>query len=406
MRGTIIRALGREFWWLCGLAVLVSLTRSMLDPLTPLLAHDLGSPPAVIGALVASGFALPLVLAIPMGHLLDRIGPRPYIACGAFFVTAGPAVVALAPALTSLLVSQVVVGFAQLSFVLATQTLIGGLATGRSEQRFAWYATCVSAGQFAGPLLAGVVADASSLGTAFAFAAGVGLLVVAGSLVVPVAHRPSGHPPAGRMVRPGDLARIATPRFAIAIGLSFVVLFSIGAFTSLLPVYLEGLAYSATTIGVLMSLRPLTAMAIRPALPLLVRRDGGRSIVIGAIVGIVASGMGFLALGSTVVAFASASVLLGAGMALSQPLSMAMTTDAVQLHRLGLAVGMRLTSNRLAQVVSPLMFGGLAQVTSFGRAFGLGAIGAAILGTFVVLANARTTSRPTALANPADVADP
>lgn len=53
------------------------------------------------------------------------------------------------------------------------------------------------------------------------------------------------------------------PGVKISIALTVAVMFALGAHGSFLPVYLESLAVSATTIGALVSLRALCAMAIR-----------------------------------------------------------------------------------------------------------------------------------------------
>jgi MFS family permease len=377
----------RQFWLLCGLTAVAMASKSMLEPLVPLLGLSLGSSTALIGALVSSAFLLPLLLAIPMGNLVDQWGPRGLIAVGAVGLALAPALVAAVPGLAMLFLAQVLVGLAHLAIVVSAQALVGAYGgEGGRESGFAWFTSFASAGQFAGPLLAGLLVDASTFRIAFAVAGLGGAVVAVGARWLTADATPArGRRASQAWVRRRDLADVSTRGVAVAVLLSFGVLLAMGAFTALLPVYLERLAFSATAIGFFLSLRPLTAIVLRPLLPHLVRWLGGRSRAMALVSAAVALGMGTIALASGGLAFALASMAVGSGSALSQPLSMAMTVEQVRDDRIGLALGLRLSANRLAQFASPLIFGLLAQIGSFALAFASSAAAVAAIGTWVVL---------------------
>ncbi len=362
-------------------------SKTMLEPLVPLLGLSLGSSTAIIGALVSSAFLLPLLVAIPMGNLVDQWGPRGLIAVGAAGLALAPALVAIAPSLAMLFAAQVLVGLAHLAIVVSAQALVGALSDrdGR-ESGFGWFTTFASGGQFVGPLLAGVLVDATSFRVAFAVA-GIGGAVVAAASRGLAPHTATGgaRRASQAWVSRRDLADVSNRGVAVAVLLSFGVLLAMGAFTALLPVHLERMAFSATAIGFVLSLRPLTALVLRPLLPRVVRWLGGRARAMALISAAVAVGMALLAVATRGYAFALASMAVGSGSALSQPLSMAMTVERVSGERLGLALGLRLSANRLAQFASPLIFGLLAQVGSFGLAFASSAGAVAVIGTVVVM---------------------
>jgi MFS family permease len=54
----------------------------MVFPLVPLLAHDLGASPAVIGVIVGAFGVLSFFLGIPIGGFTDRVGVKRALALG------------------------------------------------------------------------------------------------------------------------------------------------------------------------------------------------------------------------------------------------------------------------------------------------------------------------------------
>lgn len=380
-----------HFWLLCSLLGVSAISFSMLQPLVPLFAHSLGGSTAVVGALVATTFLLPFLLAMPLGNLIDQWGPRGLITAGAAALAVAPLTVTLSPTFLVLFVSQALDGLAQVTLVVSAQALVGAYAGGaNSERSFGWYTTFLSAGQFLGPLSIGFFVDAFTYRGGFAVAGALGAVVAIGSRWLAVGEAPpSSKGPSRALVRFGDVAELVTPRAIVAILVSFVVLLSLGAYTALLPVYLARFAYSATVIGVLVSLRPLTGLILRPLLPNILDALGGRTVAIAAIGASIGVGMGLIAIGHAAAILILASIIIGGGWAISQPLSMAMTVEATPQRRRGLGLGLRLAASRAAQFVSPLIFGLVAQVSTFDTAFAASAVLAVALSLVVAGLHAR-----------------
>ncbi|MEX2534543.1 MAG: MFS transporter [Trueperaceae bacterium] len=342
-------------------------SKSMMEPLVPLYGLALGASPAMVGLLVSAAFLLPLFLAIPTGALVDRWGSRELITAAAAALAAAELAVMLVPGLLTLALAQVVIGLCQLTLAVAAQVFVATLDSGKSrETNFGWYTTFLSAGQLAGPLLAGVVADQVGYSAGFGLAS---VIAAAAALVsrflVPGKQLQLVKESMGLWGGKGHLrAVLSKAGVQVAILLTFGILFGLSVFQTFFPVYLDELAYSATTIGVLISLRPLTAMLVRPFISSIVRIFGSHTRTAGATVLLVALGLATTSLVNSTATLVLASVLVGIGWGISQPFSMVMIVDHVRDAERGFALGIRLTGNRLAQFSSPLLFGLFAEFVS------------------------------------------
>lgn len=110
------------------------------------------------------------------------------------------------------------------------------------------------------------------------------------------------------------------------------------------------------------------SLGIRVLLPALTRAvSSGRVLVWSTAVGVVAI--------SVTPAFATmwplvlAAVLLGCQMGLNPPITVELMARFSTATERGLAAGMRTTVNRLAQMVQPVLFGGMASVIGLTAAF-------------------------------------
>ena len=153
-----------------------------------------------------------------------------------------------------------------------------------------------------------------------------------------------------------------------AIASSFVVLFVEGLRDAFYPLYLNHLGFSVTIIGILLSARSLMAIAIRLFIPTICERFGHYFSLLGGMA-LMAAGVILTPLLSSFWPLALASGLMGAGMGLTQPLSMIAVAANTEPHELGFAMGIRMTGNRLAQFVNPVFFGFTSQMVGIGNSF-------------------------------------
>src|SRR5258708_16364854 len=126
-----------------------------------LYALHLHATPFTVGVLMALYALLPMLSAVSMGRLIDRIGSRVPMLIGSVAIALGALVAYLWPALTALHLTSVLIGSGFMMYQVAAQNIIGYI--GRPEDRpmtFSLAALGFSVSGFVGPMLAGFGIDA------------------------------------------------------------------------------------------------------------------------------------------------------------------------------------------------------------------------------------------------------
>lgn len=355
----------------------VFVAQTMLLLAVPLRAMELGASPSLIGVILSAPYLLPLVFAIPLGGIVTRMGAQRVFFVGAIGMMLGPWLSLGAPTFTGLIATQVVIGLAHVVMVIAAQSVVAGLGRGRALERyFGWYTMCLSGGQLVGPLLAGRMIDALTMDWVFAVIGTIPAIGLISSCYF-TGNARCGHSTPNSLLgyRAQALLLKTNVGVQMSIAVTVAALFALGAHAAFLPVYLETLTFSATLIGVLISLRALAAMLIRPFMSQVIQGLGGRSKTLIASVGAVAMGMMWTGLTSNVVVLAMLALLVGLGTGISQPLSMVILAEHVHPEQRSSALGMRLMGNRGAQVLAPLLLGLLAEAVGFTLTFLIAGIG-------------------------------
>ncbi|MER5333706.1 MFS transporter [Micromonospora sp. NPDC002717] len=116
---------------------------------------------------------------------------------------------------------------------------------------------------------------------------------------------------------------------------------------------------AAGTIGVLLGIRAVASMASRLMLGRLVAAVGRRRLLVGT-VAISAAGLGLLLPPLPLWAMAVVVTVSGLGLGAGQPLTMSFLAEAAPPGLRGRAMSLRLTGNRLGQVLIPSAAGALA----------------------------------------------
>jgi MFS family permease len=329
---------------------------SMLTLLLPLLALRFGVGAGGIGLLVAAAAVLPLLLAVPIGTAVDRWGARRIMALSFAGTTIALLPMVVQPSLTWLVLAFVVGSALQNGFIIGAQALIATLgAEGRGrEAAYGWWTTAMAAGQVVGPIAAGLLLDRFGARPAFVGVATSLALAVALVLAVRSRGRSEAFVPPFRWRAAAGLLRDRT--VGIAVLTSSAAVWAMTIHATFLPVHLESLAMSAATIGVLLSLRSAAAVVIRPVMPQVVALLGGRERTVVYTLVTLAVGLAGVIVHPSTWLIGLWVVLFGAGHGLSQPISMVMVADRVAARERGVALGVRLMVNRLAQVLAPLAF--------------------------------------------------
>jgi MFS family permease len=111
------------------------------------------------------------------------------------------------------------------------------------------------------------------------------------------------------------------------------------------------------------------SVSVRFYMALIVKAAGGRFPALIVSIFILSIGIGTTPFCRSHFLLAVNAVLVGIGLGLALPLSMATVSEGVASEDRGIAMGIRLTGNRLAQLINPVFFGLIAQSSSLGVSF-------------------------------------
>jgi len=350
-----------------------------LTPLIPLYAVARGASPTMVGFIAASAAVLPLALGVWTGVAADVLGSRRMSIAGSLILAASTALMAAAPTIGLLMVGTAIGGLANNVLILGNQTAVArGSRSEDRDQNFGFFTFAVSIGQLVGPVVGGFLADASSIETAlFAFA---GLALVPGVLALglePPAPQGAAADPAASVLRPNNAYRAAwslvgRPELRFVLWIAFVIIFAWSIKSSFYPLYLKSVGISNARIGLIFAFLGAGSMIVRPLVGAIAGRYGSRQVLLGAVV------LASLAIGITPFLMEFFPLALAAGVTgmawgFTQPLTMSLMAGSVAPHERGLALSLRMTSNRLAEVISPIVFGGLVAWSGLRSSFFLSA---------------------------------
>ncbi|MGH3812396.1 MAG: MFS transporter [Pseudonocardiaceae bacterium] len=338
--------------------------------------------------LIAAGFALlSLVFAIPIGRMIDRRGEMPFVILGVLLVSAVAFVLVGVSAIWALFVSQAVLGLGQVLTTLGMQALIANSEATHRDSRFGTFTVMVSLGQFVGPAASGFVSQHVATPAALTWGRGMDLvgssvfLAAAGAgllgFLLAFFSRPAGSTTRGGPSSSGapDASMLSSvvrvlqqPKAPQAMFASIAVLTTTDLLVAYLPAYGETTGLSATTVGLLLSVRAGASLVSRVFMGPLVRRVGrGRLLTLSTT--LPALVLAPLPLVDAPALLFSSMVVAGLGLGLGQPLSLVWIAQAAPENMRGTAVAVRLSGNRLGQVAIPAVVGGIVGSAGLGAVF-------------------------------------
>ena len=223
---------------------------------------------------------------------------------------------------------------------------------GPREAAYGWFTTSVAVGQTLGPLLGGLLLDL--FGAEVGFGSMALALVAAFALTLPMRVGGQVETTPARLRWRAARRLLGDRTVGLAMLTSSAALWAVTVQVTFLPVHLELLAVPAAAIGALLSLRSLVAVLVRPWMPRMVAALGGRERTVVLTLLAMATGLMGVAFTTSWWVLALFMMVFGAGFGLSQPVSMVMVADRVTAGERGAALGVRLTGNGLAQLLSPV----------------------------------------------------
>ncbi|MEU5467529.1 MFS transporter [Kocuria salsicia] len=381
---------GAWLWILVGSAVLTQSGANLLRPITSYKLLGLHADPVVIGLTTAAYALIPLVTAVWLGRVSDRIPQlRLLILTGVGLLALAGVGLAVAGSVWLILVASAVLGVGHLCFTIGGQTAIARYAADRDlDKGFGWFTAAFSAGQMIGPALGGwIVGHGTDVASAERMAAvneslwiGVAVIVLAVPLFLTRSSLPAGVPDGAgdAAVSPPDadhaaggprepaqgrattLGILRVPGIVSHMVAAMSLLAMLDILTAFLPLVGEEVGVAPSVVGVLLGVRGLASIASRLLLPWLSGRFSRERLLV---VSLIASGVTLIVPPLFLDRFWWAALLLAVGgffLGLGQPLTMTMISTSVPDAWRGSALAVRLMGNRVGQVLLPVAAGAVA----------------------------------------------
>lgn len=345
-------------------SMLIQAVTFLLRPATSYRALELDVPGFALGALAATFAVVPLVLAIPTGGLVDRLGEKRLMVLGSLVVlVASMFMLVWGTSISALIAGNALLGAGHLACVVGQQAVVANNARFSGlDSGFGYLTFAASLGQALGPLVisvAGGAAVSPDTGAMFIFAAGMSLALLLTSFFMPGAA--TGKRSTDRQDGAGrsTMSLLRSPGVVQALVTSATVL----AVVDLTVVYLPALGaergLAASTVGLMLAVRAAFSMVSRLGLGHLSKWMGRTRLMLWS-----------LALSAVTLSLATVPMptwllfvvlaALGLGLGIGQPLTMSWLTTRAPSGQRGRALALRLAGNRVGQVILPSTIGVVA----------------------------------------------
>jgi MFS family permease len=340
---------------------------------TTLFALELGASAFTAGLLLSLFAALPMLLSVWAGRLIDRVGPRRPLTGAFLALVAGNALPFAFPQLWILFISSTILGTAFMLIHIGMNSVFG--AYGGPERRamnFSWLALGFSFSGSAGPLVAGFAIE--GLGHARAFLLLAVFPVAALALLWARLHRLPRPERAAQGRRTGIMDLLRTPALRRTFLVSALLAMGWDLYNFLIPLYGAQIGLAASTIGVVMATFAAATFVVRLAVPFLIRRTKSWVMIAAAMA---ISGTAYLLFPfvENVPALMALSFLLGLGLGCAQPVIMSLLYEASPPGRQGEVVGVRTLTLNASHTFIPLVSGALSAAVGMAPVFLLLAAG-------------------------------
>ena len=317
-----------------------------------------GASALTVGVLMSLIAALPMLLGVMGGRLIDRIGVRRPLLAGGSLLGLAIATAAIWPEMPVLLVTAAGIGCGFMLFHISAQHMVGEMSGEKDRKdNFGWLALGFATSNFVGPTVAGFTIDllghraSFCVFSVFALVA-LGIVALRRQRLEHRVHmrREGENLSAWELLRDAELRRIFIVSGLIASAWDMFVFVT--------PIYGTSIGLSASTIGLILGSFAAATFVVRLALPWLSRRLAEWPMITATCI------VAFIAyvlfpLVTMVPLLASIAFLLGLGLGATQPSIMSLIYATAPAGRAAEAVGVRTVVLNTSHTVLPLLFGGV-----------------------------------------------
>ena len=321
-----------------------------------------------VGVLMALYAAVPMLIGVHAGRLMDRVGLRRPLAISGVTLVTGILLPFVWPGIPMMYAAAVLIGTSFMLQHIALNHLVGWIGDPADRAvNFSWLALGYAISGFIGPLLAGFAIDLAGHRVAFLLlalppTAAAALFLWRRPALPPVQEARSD----AATHRLSDLLR--EPQLRAAFLFSGLLATGWDLYTFVIPLYGTRIGLSASTIGIVMSSFALATFVVRLAMPSVARRLNEWTVVCAALA-ISGGAYSLFPLVEKVPFLIGLSFVLGIGLGCAQPMIMAVLYTSSPPGRQGEVVGVRTTMINASHTLLPLLFGAVGATLGVGPVF-------------------------------------
>ncbi|MGC5162611.1 MFS transporter [Rhodococcus sp. DT1] len=363
--------------WLLYLCTATALLHAAFQSVRVLVSYRilaLGGDATTIGLVTALYAIVPLIAAVRMGRAVDRGHATMILRVGIVVSTLGVGLIAASSGLLVLGAGNIVLGLGQLLVTVSGQAFVSILSPpDRLDRGFAGITLGVSVGQAVGVPVAGIIAAGHSADDGYVETTGALLVMTAiCAVALPFVLGLREPPGSGRTADDGApqsvLSMLSTLGMKPAMLSSLIVLAAVDLVVVYLPLLGEQFGFGVLLVSALLTARTLTSILSRALLPWALRHVGRRRLLISATAGTVVP-VALIPFLPNPWLIAAMLAVCGAFWGVGQPLTMTWVVELVAPSDRASALAVRLTGNRLGQVLVPVAAGGIAGIAGVASVF-------------------------------------
>lgn len=363
--------------WLWALLINVAFAQASIYVMRPMITYraiENGASGFEIG-LIASIYALlPLLVAVPMGRWVGRLGEIPLLVAGSVaFIFLGVSLAFLNDVI-AIAAATALAGVAHLANVAASQAMVASRSPLQlQDQNFGYFSFSTSLGHTLGPLAGGFIAGSAgvlpkSSTSAFVFAAVLAALSLIPFLIFKGLKqvRSEEERAAAGAIKARNV--IKRPGIKPAIWTSLAVAATNDVLVVILPLVGTEYGINPVVIGAILSIRSGAAMISRFFLGKSTARFGS-AVVMNYSIFISAALLFAAVFAKTPLALGAAMAAIGFLLGMGQPLTMSIVSKKTPIEERAMAISIRLFGNRFGQFLVPMGAGALAAPFGSGAVF-------------------------------------
>jgi MFS family permease len=337
-------------------AVMVQMVIGIIRVTTSYRTIELDLPVVWLGVISASFALLPVFSAVTLGRFIDRgnDSQASWIGAGLILISAAGFWAWSASGLL-LLAFTVVLGFGHMFCMASHQMLAVRCATMRGrEVAFGHFMVAASTGQGLGPFVVGWLGGSTTVpATGYLFGIGLiaAVLFLAVALTLRPAPRPSAHDSGGAVVAVGTLFRM--PGMFAVLMASVVTVTSLDLLVVYLPLIGAERHIDASDVGMLLAIRSVAALVARAFYARLIVMLGRQRLTLVSIA-VAAAGFAALAAPSLLLMYL-AIITVGVSLGIASTTTLSGIVDLAPPAARGTALSLRITGNRVGQVIVPFL---------------------------------------------------